>query len=137
MKNIKPSDVVRSWHLIDANGKILGRLATDVSAILRGKNKNYFTPHIDTGDYVVVINAKDVVLSGKKEKQKVYYKHSGYPGGLKEKTAEQIRAKNPQVLIRHAVVGMMPRTKLAKIMIKKLYIFDTAQNPYSEKFAKN
>ena len=112
-------------------------LATEISTTLRGKDKNYFTPNLDTGDYVVVINAKNVLLSGDKEKQKVYYKHSGYPGGLKKKTASEIRSKNPQLLIRHAVIGMMPRTKLAKTMLKKLFVFNDDQYPYEEKFSKN
>lgn len=137
MKNIKPKDITRNWHLIDAKDKILGRLATEIVTILRGKNKSYYTPYLDTGDYVVVINAKNIVLSGKKENQKKYYKHSGYPGGLKEKTAAQIRSIRPEILIRHAVVGMLPKTSLGKTIIKKLYIFEGADYPYSEKFPKN
>lgn len=124
----------RQWHLIDARNQILGRLATNVATLLMGKNKPYFSPHLDTGDNVVVINAAKVVLSGKKEKQKVYWRHSGYPGGLKSKTAATIRAQKPQGLIRHAVVGMLPKTKLARLMLKKLYIFSRSDHPFSDKF---
>lgn len=137
MKTIKPKDITKNWHLIDAKGKILGRLATEVALLLRGKNKTYFTPHLDTGDYVVVVNAKEIVLSGKKENQKTYYKHSGYPGGLKEKTASQIRAINPNLLIRHAVVGMLPKNRIGKAILKNLFVYESAQNPHSAKFSKN
>lgn len=137
MKSIKPKDITKNWHLIDAKGKILGRLATEVASLLRGKNKTYFTPHLDTGDYVVVVNAKEIALSGKKEIQKTYYKHSGYPGGLKEKTASQIRAINPSLLIRHAVVGMLPKNRIGKAILKNLFIYESSQNPHSAKFSKN
>lgn len=98
-----------------------------------GKSKNYYTPHLDTGDYVVIINAKDVILSGKKENQKLYRHHSNYPGGLNERSARQVRAKKPEDLIKHAVVGMLPKTKLARQMIKKLYIYPGSQHPYGDK----
>ena len=137
MKSITHKDITKSWHLIDAKDKILGRLATEVAMLLRGKNKSYFTPHLDTGDYVVVINAKKVILSGKKENQKKYYKHSGYPGGLKEKTAAQIRAINSNLLIRHAVIGMVPKNRLGKAIVKNLYIFEGSDHPYSNKFSQN
>lgn len=137
MKSIKPKDITKNWHLIDAKGKILGRVATEVASLLRGKNKTYFTPHLDTGDYVVVVNAKEIALSGKKEIQKTYYKHSGYPGGLKEKTASQIRAINPNLLIRHAVVGMLPKNRIGKAILKNLFIYESSQNPHSAKFSKN
>lgn len=137
MKNITSKDIKKDWHLIDAKDKILGRLASEAAMLLRGKNKSYFTPHLDTGDYVVVINAKNVVLSGKKESQKKYYKHSGYPGGLKEKTAAEIRAINPKFLVRHAIVGMLPKNKIGRTIIKNLFIFDGQQYPYADKFAKN
>ena len=134
MKNTKLSDIKRNWHLIDAKGKILGRLSTDIAKLLMGKNKSYYTPHLDTGDFVVVTNAKDVVLSGKKETQKKYYRHSGYPGGLHFETASQIRQKSPQLLIRHATIGMLPKTRLGKIMLKKLFIYADSNHPYAEKF---
>lgn len=114
---------MKNQHLVDANNKILGRLASQVAEILMGKNKGNYAPNIDTGDNVVVVNAQKVLLSGKKEKQKIYWRHSGYPGGLRSQTAAQIRSKNPQQLIRHAVLGMMPKTRLGKIMAKKLQIY--------------
>lgn len=134
MKNITPKDIKREWHLIDAKNKVLGRLSSDVAQKLMGKEKNYFTPHLDTGDYVVVINAKKVALSGKKETQKTYYHYSGYPGGMYTKTAAHIRENKPEDLIRRAVKGMLPRTKLGKMMIKKLYVFAENQHPYEAKF---
>lgn len=109
-------------HLIDAKNKILGRLATGVAEILMGKNKGDYTPNLAKGDEVVVINAAKIVLSGKKEKQKIYWHHSGYPGGLRSQTASQIRSKRPEQLIRHAVLGMLPKNRLGKIMAKKLQI---------------
>jgi len=134
MKNIKSSDIKRNWQLIDAKGKVLGRLSSEIVKLLTGKNKNYYTPHLDTGDFVVVINAKDVVLSGRKELQKKYYHHSGYPGGLSIKTAYQTRQTSSQDLIRHATQGMLPKTKLGKIMFKKLFIYADGKHPYAEKF---
>src|SRR3989344_4830894 len=134
MKNIKLSDIKRDWHLINAKGKVLGRLSADIAKLLMGKTKGYYTPHLDTGDFVVIINAKDVVLSGKKETQKKYYRHSGYPGGLHFKTASQIRQNNPEKLIRHATQGMLPKTRLGKIMLKKLFIYADSKHPYGDKF---
>ena len=136
MKNPKPKDIKREWHLIDAKDKILGRLSTQAAHLIMGKNKVYYTPYLDCGDYVVIINAKNVMLSAKKENQKIYYRHSGYPGGLKQRTAAQIREQKPEELIRHAVVGMLPKNKLAKIMLKKLYIYPQSDNPYKSKFKK-
>lgn len=133
MKNVKLSDIKRDWHLIDAQNQILGRLCSQIAQILMGKNKPYFTPHLDTGDHVVVINASQVVLSGKKENQKKYYQHSGYPGGLKARLAKDIRKNQPELLIRHAVLGMLPKTKLGKIMLKKLYVYPNADHPHIEK----
>ena len=134
MKNVKTADIKRSWHLIDAEKKILGRLSVKVAQILMGKNKSYYTPYLDTGDYVVVTNAQKVALSGKKEKQKKYYHHSQFPGGLKVKTAQQVRENKPEEVIRHSVRGMLPKTKLGKLMLKKLYVFKDDKHPYSDKF---
>jgi large subunit ribosomal protein L13 len=134
MKIIKPKDIKREWHLIDAKSKILGRLSSEVAMHLMGKNKNIYSPNLDTGDCVVVINAQKIELSGKKEKQKKYYHHSGYPGGLYMKTAAQIRSQKPEELIRNAIIGMLPKTKLGKIMLKKLYIFPDSSHPYKDKF---
>jgi len=134
MKNVKTTDIERSWYLIDAEKKILGRLSVKVAQILMGKNKSYYTPYLDTGDFVVVTNAQKVALSGKKEKQKKYYHHSQFPGGLKTKTAQQVREQKPEEVIRHSVRGMLPKTKLGKLMLKKLYVFKDDKNPYSDKF---
>ena len=134
MKNVKTTDIKRSWHLIDAEKKILGRLSVNVAQILMGKNKSYYTPYLDTGDFVVVTNAQKVALSGKKEKQKKYYHHSQFPGGLKVKTAQQVREQKPEEVIRHSVRGMLPKTKLGKLMLKKLYVFKDDKHPYSDKF---
>ncbi|OGD85456.1 50S ribosomal protein L13 [Candidatus Curtissbacteria bacterium RBG_13_35_7] len=133
MKSIKLKSIQRKWYLIDANKQILGRLSTEVAMHLMGKNKSSYVPYLDCGDYVVIINAKNVKLSGKKEIQKKYYHHSGYPGGLYTKTASEIRAKKPEFLIRHAVRGMLPKTTLGKQMLKKLYIYSDNKHPYSEK----
>ncbi|MBI4037548.1 50S ribosomal protein L13 [Candidatus Curtissbacteria bacterium] len=136
MKNIKQKDIVRKWHLFDANQKVLGRLSTEASKILMGKHKNIYTPYLDTGDYVVIINAKNVTLSGKKESQKKYYRHSGFPGGLYVKKASDIRQQKPETLLRHAIVRMLPKTRLGKIMVKKLYIYPGEEHLHKEKFQK-
>lgn len=135
MKNPKLKDIQRKWHLIDAQDQILGRLSTQIAQHLMGKNKTYYSPYLDCGDYVVVINSAKVRLSGKKESQKNYFHHSHYPGGMKVKTAAQVRSQNPGELVKHAVVGMLPKNKLARIMLKKLYIFPDSQNPYQDKFS--
>jgi len=124
-ENIKPK-----WHLVDADGRTLGRLATRVAILLRGKDKPIFAPHQDTGDFVVVINAKKVSLTGKKWKEKIYFHHSGYPGGLKEASAEKIREKKPERLITMAVQGMLPKTKLGRKLIKKLKVYAGDAHPH-------
>ena len=134
MKNIKPKDIKRNWHLLDAKGQVLGRLSAQISQKLMGKTKSIYTPYLDTGDYVVVINAKDVVLTGKKESQKKYYHHSGYPGGLYSKTAAKVREQKPENLLKHAVVGMLPKNKLGRTMVKKLYIYKDADHKHQDKF---
>ena len=113
----------RKWYLIDAEGKILGKLAVAIANILRGKNKATFTPHVDGGDYVIVINAEKVAFSGDKLKNKIYYHYSGYHGGLKKRTLEEMLAKQPEKVIRQAVDGMLPKNRLAKEIIKKLKVF--------------
>ena len=135
IKNVQEKDIKREWHLIDAKDQILGRMSTEVARHLMGKNKAYYAPYMDCGDYVVVINAKSVALSGKKETQKVYQHHSGYPGGLKTRTVERVRAEKPENIIRHAVIGMLPKNKMGKLMLKKLYVYPSAENPYKAKFA--
>lgn len=135
-KTIKPGDVKRTWFLVDAKGKVLGRLATQVAKILQGKHRPYYTPHWDMGDFVVVINAKDVAATGKKEKQKVYYRHSGYPGALRKETLEELRKRRPTEIVRRAVTGMMPKNKLARQMMKKLYVYAGEEHPHQDKELK-
>lgn len=119
----KPHEVERKWYVIDAEGKTLGRLASEVASILRGKKKPTYTPHVDCGDYVIVINAEKVEVTGKKRKEKIYKRHTGYPGGLREMTFEQLLEKHPTEVVRHAVKGMMPKGKLGRQMYKKLKVY--------------
>lgn len=127
----KMSEVKRQWYLVDAQGKILGRLATGIAKILRGKTKPEFTPHLDLGDYVVVINAGKVILfSDKKEKQKTYYHHSGYPGGLKKITFAKMKKEKPEQIIRDAVSGMLPHNKLGRKIISKLFVYVGGDHPH-------
>lgn len=119
----KSADITRKWYVIDAEGLVLGRLASEVANILRGKNKPIYTPNMDTGDYVIIINADKAVLTGKKLDQKKYYHHSGYAGGLKETTYRKLMAEKPEVAIRHAVVGMLPKGPLGRQMARKLKIY--------------
>ena len=119
----KPQEVERKWYVIDAEGKTLGRLATEAASILRGKRKPIFTPHVDTGDYVIIINAEKVEVTGKKRQEKIYKHHTGYPGGLREVTFEKLQAKKPEEIIRHAVKCMMPKGKLGRQMYKKLKVY--------------
>src|SRR5688572_23291789 len=122
-KSTKQSEIKRSWHHIDAKGKVLGRASTEIAKLLMGKQKPYYVSHLDCGDYVIVTNAKDVSVTGKKETQKKYYRHSGYPGGFKEETLQKLRERNPVQIIRHAVKGMLPQNKLRDRMLKRLLIY--------------
>jgi large subunit ribosomal protein L13 len=119
----KPHEVEKKWYVIDADGRTLGRLASEIASILRGKKKPIYTPHVDTGDYVIVVNAEKVGVTGKKRKNKIYKRHSGYPGGLKEITFADLQAKHPEEIIRHAVKGMMPKGRLGRKMYRKLRIY--------------
>ena len=119
----KPQEVERKWHVIDAEGRNLGRMASEVASILRGKKKPTFTPHVDCGDYVIVINAEKVAVTGKKRQEKIYKRHTGYPGGLRECTFEELMEKHPTEAVRHAVKGMMPKGKLGRQMFKKLKVY--------------
>ena len=119
----KAESIERKWYVLDAEGQVLGRLASQVATILRGKNKPTFTPHVDTGDYVIIINASKVALTGKKLDQKFYYKHSGYPGGLKQTPYRNLMADKPEFVIKHAVVGMLPKGPLGRQMARKLRVF--------------
>lgn len=119
----KPQNVERKWFIVNAEGKTLGKVASRVASILRGKHKSTFTPHVDCGDYVIVINAEKVEVTGRKRKNKIYKRHTGYPGGLKEVTFQQLQAAKPEEIIRHAVKGMMPKGKLGRQMYKKLKVY--------------
>ena len=118
-----PDTVERKWYVVDADGATLGRLASEVAAVLRGKNKPIFTPHVDCGDYVIVINADKIAVSGKKMEQKVYYSHSLYVGGMKETTLREMMAKKPEKVIEKAVKGMLPQGPLGEQMYKKLHVY--------------
>ena len=126
----KAADIKREWHVIDASGKVLGRLSTQVAGLLMGKHKPIFCRHLDVGDYVVVINAERIRVTGNKEKQKLYYHHSGYPGGLKSITLERVMQTHPTRVIEHAVKGMLPHTRLGASMMKRLRIFAGDEHPY-------
>jgi len=122
--------VERKWYVIDAEGQRLGRLASEVATLLRGKHKPIYTPHVDTGDYVIVINAEKIELTGNKLKDKKYYRHSGYPGGLKERTAEEMLAKHPEQVIELAVKGMLPKGPLGRKMFKKLHVYSGPEHKH-------
>ncbi len=126
----KNSEVNRAWFVVDAEGKTLGRLATAIAATLRGKNKPMYTPHVDTGDFVIVLNADKVKVTGKKESQKMYYRHSDYPGGLKTTALRDVRARHPERIIESAVRGMLPRNTLGTQQLKKLKIFTGNSHPH-------
>ena len=132
----KAGDIKRSWHMIDAKGKVLGRVSGEIAKILMGKSKPYFIKNLDCGDYVVVINAKEVKLTGKKASTKTYYRHSGYPGGFKGERFDEIMNRKPEDAIMHAVKGMIPQNKLRASMLKRLYIFAGESHKYQEKFVK-
>ena len=135
-----PATIDRKWYVVDAEGMTLGRLASEVAKVLRGKNKPIFTPHIDTGDYVIVVNAEKIKVTGKKLNQKVYYSHSEYVGGMKETTLAEMMAKKPEKVIELAVKGMLPKGPLGRSMIKKLHVYagpdheQQAQKPVELKF---
>ena len=127
----KAADITRKWYVVDAEGLALGRVASQVANILRGKNKPIYTPNVDTGDYVIVLNASKIILTGKKLDQKIYYKHSGFVGGLKETKYRKLLAEKPEVAMRHAVVGMLPKGPLGRQMAKKLKIYAGAEHEHA------
>jgi large subunit ribosomal protein L13 len=133
----KKEDVTRDWYLVDVDNKVLGRVATQIANVLRGKNKPTFTPSVDTGDFVVVVNAAKIALTGKKFADKTYYSHSGYVGGLKEISAGKLIDKKPEDLIKKAVKGMLPKNKLARHMLKKLKIYAGEAHPHAAQQPKN
>ncbi len=132
---LKKEDRTPQWHLIDASDKILGRLATQVADILRGKDKAEYTPHTDGGDYVVITNCEKIMLTGDKLENKIYRSHSGWMSGLKERTAKEVQAKDPTELVKHAVKGMLPKNKLSRQIIKKLKVYVGDNHPHAAQIA--
>jgi large subunit ribosomal protein L13 len=126
----KKDEIVRKWYIVDAEEQVLGRLATKVASVLRGKHKPQYTPFLDVGDHVVVVNAEKVVLTGNKLENKVYYRHSGYPGGLKEITCKKLMEKHPERVVGMAVKGMLPHNKLGRAMLKKLKVYAGPDHPH-------
>lgn len=132
-KPTKASEMIRSWHIVDVKEKILGRVVTEIAQKLMGKAKPTFVRNLDCGDYVVVVNAKYVAVTGHKEKEKLYGKYSGFPGGLKQKALWQVRKEKPSEIIRHAVMGMLPKNKLRNRLITRLYVYPEGEHPYDNK----
>jgi len=130
-KFIKTEDADRKWYVIDASDKVLGRLASKVARIIRGKDKAIFTPNMDTGDFVIVLNAEKIQVTGKRETMKTYIHHSMYPGGLKTRSYQEMKAKNPEFIIQNAVKGMLPKTKLGRQLIKKLKVYRGTEHPHA------
>jgi len=129
-QSIKPSEVERTWYIVDAEQQVVGRMASEIASILRGKHKPYYTPHVDCGDHVVVVNADKVRFTGSKETDKVYHTYSGYPGGERTHTPEEIRERRPEFLVRNAVRGMLPKGALGRQMLKKLKVYAGADHPH-------
>ena len=129
----RKEDVVRQWHLVDVKGKVLGRVASEIARLLIGKDKPTFTPHVDAGDYVVVINATQVAVTGDKENKKIYYSHSGYPGGLKQVVYKELMANYPEKIIAKAVKNLLPKNKFQKLRMARLKIFPLAEHPFQDK----
>ncbi|MEL0036353.1 MAG: 50S ribosomal protein L13 [Gammaproteobacteria bacterium] len=127
----KPETVKRDWYVIDAEGKTLGRLATEVARRLRGKHKAEYTPHVDTGDYIIVVNAEKVTVTGNKTSDKMYYSHTGYPGGIREINFEKLQARKPEMIIEKAVKGMLPRNPLGRAMFRKLKVYAGAEHNHT------
>jgi large subunit ribosomal protein L13 len=127
----KPGEVEHAWYVVDAENAVVGRLASRIASVLRGKHKPTYTPHVDTGDFVVVVNAEKARFTGKKETDKVYFRHSNYPGGVTEQSPREVRRKHPERLIEHAVKGMLPKNALGRQMIKKLKVYAGSEHPHA------
>jgi large subunit ribosomal protein L13 len=127
----RPQDVDRTWFVVDAENKTLGRLATEIAHRLRGKHKPEYTPHVDTGDYIVVVNAEKIRVTGNKFNDKMYYRHSGYPGGIKEMNFKDMQERHPERIVEKAVKGMLPRNPLGRAMFKKLKVYSGAEHPHA------
>ena len=134
--NAKPGEISRDWYVVDADGQTLGRLATEIANVLRGKGKPQYTPHVDTGDFIVVVNAEKVHVTGNKLDQKRYYRHSGYPGGLRSRTLREQLDRRPEEVIRKAVRGMLPKNRLARRQITKLKIYAGPEHPHASQTPK-
>jgi large subunit ribosomal protein L13 len=134
--NAKPGEIERLWYVVDAEGKTLGRLATQIADTLRGKRKPQYTPHVDTGDFVVVVNAEKIHVTGKKLDEKMYYRHSGYPGGLRKRTLREELERRPTEVLRKAVRGMLPRTRLGRAQLTKLKIYAGPDHPHDAQAPK-
>lgn len=130
------AEIKREWQVVDASGQVLGRLASQVAKLLMGKHKSIYTPHLDTGDYVIVLNAAKVKITGKKGKQKIYYRHSGHPGGLRELSFQELFSKRPTRVIEIAVKGMLPKNRLGKAMFKKLKVYSGSEHPHHVQVTK-
>ncbi len=126
----KANEVDRKWYVVDAAGQTLGRLASEVAAILRGKHKPIYTPHVDTGDHVIIVNADKIELTGKKLADKIYYRHTGYVGGIKQRTALEMRTERPEKMIELAIKGMLPKNRLGRKMFKKLHVYRGPEHPH-------
>lgn len=133
-KPTKISDVKREWHMVDLAGKTLGRIATDIAKLLIGKSKPYFVRNLDCGDFVVAVNAKDIKTTGKKDEQKIYYRYSGYPGGLRKETLTELKGRMPEKVIELAVKGMLPQNRLRDKMLGRLFVFSGQEHKYHDKF---
>ena len=134
--SIKKDDIQRDWYIVDADNKTLGRLASEVAQVIRGKKKPFYTPNLDMGDFVVVINAEKVSVSGNKEEQKKYFSHSGFPGGDKETTLSSLRSKQPEKIIYNAVKGMLPHNRLGRKLIKHLKVYSGSEHPHASQQPK-
>jgi len=127
----KPSDIERAWHVVDADGAVLGRLATEVATLLRGKHKAIWAPHVDTGDHVIVVNAAKLAITPRKADQKLYYRHSGYPGGLRKTNLAHVLERDPEKVVRLAVRGMLPKNRLGRSMLRKLRVYAGPTHPHA------
>jgi large subunit ribosomal protein L13 len=127
----KPSDIERAWHVVDADGAVLGRLATEVATLLRGKHKPIWAPHVDTGDHVIVVNAAKLAITPRKADQKLYYRHSGYPGGLRQTNLAHMLERDPEKVVRLAVRGMLPKNRLGRSMLRKLRVYAGPTHPHA------
>ena len=135
--SIKPSEIEKKWILLDAEGVVLGRLAAKIAIILRGKDKPTFTPHMDMGDFVVIVNAEKITVTGNKETEKTYFSHTGYPGGVKNKSLALVRKKNPERILMNAVKGMLPRNKLGRSILCHLKVYNGPEHPHAAQNPKN